>query len=149
MGLDTSHDCWHGAYSAFHRWRKEIARVAGLPPLELMKGFYSPLSKSLSTFFCGDYEKSEYYFSSLNERLPISWNCLRRRPLNILLRHSDYNGVIPWRSCGPIARELEALIPLLADEDAGGHIGNWREKTQKFVDGLRLASSLKESVHFH
>lgn len=23
MGLDTSHDCWHGAYSAFTRWRQQ------------------------------------------------------------------------------------------------------------------------------
>lgn len=25
MGLDVSHDAWHGAYSAFTRWRHEIA----------------------------------------------------------------------------------------------------------------------------
>jgi hypothetical protein len=29
MGLDTSHDCWHGAYSAFMRWRSELCRAAG------------------------------------------------------------------------------------------------------------------------
>jgi len=29
MGLDTSHECWHGAYSAFTRWRHELATVAG------------------------------------------------------------------------------------------------------------------------
>lgn len=30
MGLDTTHDCWHGAYSAFHRFRHGIARAIGL-----------------------------------------------------------------------------------------------------------------------
>jgi hypothetical protein len=34
MGLDTTHDCWHGAYSAFMRWRRKLAEVAGYPPLD-------------------------------------------------------------------------------------------------------------------
>ncbi len=25
MGLDTSHDCWHGPYSQFMRWRTWLA----------------------------------------------------------------------------------------------------------------------------
>lgn len=43
----------------------------------------------------------------------------------------------------------EELIPKLPDEDTGGHIGNWRDKTQQFVDGLREASKAKEDVGFH
>lgn len=39
MGLDTSHDCWHGAYSAFNRWREAVAKAAGIP-LQLMEGFW-------------------------------------------------------------------------------------------------------------
>ena len=35
-------------------------------------------------------------------------------------------------------KSSEALLP---DEEAGGHIGRWREKTQQFVDGLRAAAS--------
>ena len=27
MGLDCSHGCWHGAYSAFMRWRAKLART--------------------------------------------------------------------------------------------------------------------------
>src|SRR5437016_2133419 len=42
MGLDTTHDCWHGAYSAFMRWRTKLAEVAGLPPLMLIESFYEP-----------------------------------------------------------------------------------------------------------
>jgi hypothetical protein len=38
MGLDISHGCWEGAYSAFMRWRQQIAEVAGIP-LMLMDGF--------------------------------------------------------------------------------------------------------------
>ena len=29
MGLDVSHDCWHGAYSSFHGWRSAICLAAG------------------------------------------------------------------------------------------------------------------------
>ena len=28
MGLDCSHNAWHGAYSAFMRWRQKLADVA-------------------------------------------------------------------------------------------------------------------------
>lgn len=31
MGLDVSHDAWHGAYSAFTRWRNCLAEDAGYP----------------------------------------------------------------------------------------------------------------------
>ncbi len=34
MGLDTSHDCWHGAYSAVTRWRNTVAEIAGYPLVE-------------------------------------------------------------------------------------------------------------------
>jgi hypothetical protein len=27
MGLDTTHDAWHGAYSAFMRWREKVGPV--------------------------------------------------------------------------------------------------------------------------
>lgn len=34
MGLDTSHDAFHGAYSAFNRLRQEVSRARGgsFPP---------------------------------------------------------------------------------------------------------------------
>jgi len=43
MGLDTTHNCWHGPYGAFHNWRCKLAEVAGLPNLELMDGFWDVL----------------------------------------------------------------------------------------------------------
>ncbi len=44
MGLDTSHDCWHGAYSAFGRWRRAIAEAAGyyVWPVEYENGITCP-----------------------------------------------------------------------------------------------------------
>jgi hypothetical protein len=128
VGLDTSHGCWHGAYSAFNKWRTELFRVAGYPPLELMEGFTYGTSSKFP---------------------PIKWECLKPDPLHILINHSDCDGEIEWKDADAIAGRLEELLPLLPDEDAGGHIGYWREKTQDFIDGLRLAHEKQENVEFH
>lgn len=149
MGLDTSHGCWHGAYSAFMRWREIIAQTAGLPPLRLMQGFYEPLSSSnLPTLYCG-MEREKGYLADIDKQLPIPWECLLPSPLLTLLSHSDCEGEIEWKDCAGIADALEKLIPLLPKGDGVGHIGDWRDKTQNFVDGLRLAASKQENVGFH
>lgn len=150
MGLDTSHDCWHGAYSAFMRWRVELAKAAGLPPLELMEGFYSPESVLGDPFWAirGLSETERSSVERITQRLPIRWNCLAPSPLYKLLHHSDCEGEIASADCGPIADALEALLPNL-NGDGGGHLGNYREKTQQFINGLRRAAAAGEDVDFH
>lgn len=151
MGLDTSHDCWHGAYSAFMRWRIKITELAGLPPLELMEGFYNPKSTVSRDpiFWAKKGLRDEEAFSDMQAQLPIKWNCLKPSPLHDLLNHSDCDGDIAWEQCGPIADELEKLLPLFPNGDGGGHIGNWKDKTAQFIAGLRKASEAKENVDFH
>lgn len=153
MGLDTSHDAWHGAYSAFMRWRQEIAKAAGLPPLTLMEGFYQqddpihdPMWQSvLDRGARGDNPTLE----NVKAQLPIKWECLKPSPLHQLLHHSDCDGEIPWKDCGMIAVELEKVLPNLPKDDAGGHIGDFRDKTQTFINGLRKANAAKENLEFH
>lgn len=145
MGLNCSHDAWDGAYSAFHRWRCKIAEAAGLPPLELMEGFYNK-----DTLYFGRIEELwESKVTELGTRLPIRWDCLKKSPLHELLYHSDCDGDIPWRRCGKIADELEKLLPAMeAFGDGGGHIGAYKDKTQTFIDGLRDAFASKENLEF-
>lgn len=135
------------------RWRSELARAAGLPPLELMEGFYAPLTTdrmNLPTLYCTNGNAREcYHLKRLDAQLPIKWDCLKPDALHELLYHSDCDGEIPWKSCSGIADSLEKLIPKLPKGDAGGHIVNWRDKTQTFIDGLRLAASKRENVRFH
>jgi hypothetical protein len=158
MGLDCSHDAWHGAYGAFMRWRTKLAEVAGLPPLMLMEGFYTRHGENTGpgTLYYGpDTGKPAYgpdsrpYLADIEETLPIKWDCLKPSPLHELLHHSDCDGEIAPENCAAVAVALEALIPLLPDEIAGGHIGNWREKTAQFVSGLRAAHAAGEPLEFH
>ena len=154
MGLDISHNAWHGSYSAFNRWREKIAEAAGYPPLELMEGFYSedgfnnPLSLLDNAYPKGD-ELAMSWVRRVRKRLPIKWDNFKQSALIDLLTHSDCEGHINWKRCSGIADELEKLLPLLPDEDAGGHIGNWKETTSQFAAGCRLAFSKKERLHFH
>jgi len=151
MGLDTTHDCWHGAYSAFMRWRQVLAEVAGLPPLDLMEGFFNHGSSGSGALYFGQLtplwqDKAD----RLAEQLPIRWDCLKPSPLHELLSHSDCDGEIPWESCDGIADALEGLLPALeAKGDGGGHIGMFAEKTQTFIAGLRKAAAAQENVRFH
>lgn len=152
MGLDTSHNAWHGSYSSFMRWRKRIADVAGLPPLELMEGFYKPIeeNKRIHIFDIPSLwtVKPSNSILDVDKRLPISWNCLKPSPLHELLYHSDCDGEIPWEICNDIADCLEPLILLLPQEGTEEEPWDWKDKTRQFVEGLRLAASLKEDLIF-
>lgn len=146
MGLDITHDCWHGGYISFHVWRTGIARAFGIP-YDLMEGLYRG---SVETFFYvnprTELEKSAWLeFTSM---LPLKWDMLKPDPVHILLTHSDCNGEISWEDAGAIVDSLEKIIPLLPDGEGGGHVGNWKITTQKFVDGLRKANKAKENVEF-
>lgn len=121
MGLDISHDAWHGAYSAFHRYRKEIANQIGLD-LEKMEGFCSEGG--------------------------IKWHLLKYRPIHDFLNHSDCEGYINWSKLSKIADDFEKILPNLVDLDGGGHIGNYHDKTKKLIEGMRLAYSNKEKLIF-
>lgn len=152
MGLDISHDTWHGAYSAFMRWRKEIARLAGFPPLDLMEGFYihtdNPFTLLDYKYPTGD-ELEYYRIRELKQYLPIKWDLFETHPLTELLYHSDCDGDISYGKCRNIADALEKLLPLMSTEPIGGHIGDYRSKTETFIKGLRDAHSKKEKLVFH
>jgi hypothetical protein len=144
MGLNISHDAWYGSYSAFNRYREKIAEVMGLPPLELMEGFYTLLDYK---FPKGD-ELEMYKLRTIFKQMPIKWSCLKPNPIYEFLYHSDCDGYINWKACYKIANELEKLLPLLENQDGGGHIGNYKEKTEKLIEGMRLAYSKKEKLIF-
>jgi len=151
MGLDITHGAWHGAYSAFHRWRCELAKYAGLPPLEYMEYFYDKDSAfSLLEFkFPNGDELAMAELRRLKAQLPIKWSCLKKRPLFTLLTHSDCEGYINWKACKPLAEDLKKILDSIPEDvDLGGHIGNFRKKTQTFIDGCMAAYEAKEKLEF-
>src|SRR5690242_4873055 len=101
MGLDTTHDCWHGSYIAFGKWREAIARAAGIE-LNRMRGFTweSGCVNGLIDFL-------------LPPDNPIDWSELPQDILHVLLNHSDCDGIILAADCEPLAERLEEILPLL------------------------------------
>jgi hypothetical protein len=136
MGLDTSHDCWHGAYSAFYRWRNTLAEAAGYKFVKHDNG-HTIAALPWDQF--------------TEENLQGEWSYMPGDdPLIWLIAHSDCDGVIHPEQGELIAGRLEQLLPLLDDTTAQGHIyPSMRAKTQQFIDGLREAAKAGEDVDFH
>lgn len=96
MGLDTSHDAWHGPYSSFMEWRKWLANQIGFN-LNEMDGFGG--SKP---------------FEQMKHNI---------RPL---LDHSDCDGELSPDECRQIAFGLQQILDALpADEPSEAWSNKW------------------------
>lgn len=138
MGLDTSHDCFHGAYSSFSRFRQEIAKLAGYAVWEVN--------------FSGTYPRETIMldWGHITEaNLFGDWEETPSDPLIVLFAHSDCEGKIYPTQAKPLAERLMQLLPKMEEIDLGGHVGNLKLKTQKFIDGLLAAVAANEPVEFH
>lgn len=148
MGLIVSHGAWDGGYSSFMTWRRKIAEIAGLPPLDLMENFYTAIGTSgFPTLYCGNPDNIKY-LQHLDDMLPIKWSSLKKDPLHILLTHSDCDGYIKSSHCLKIAKRLEMIIDLMPEGEGPGHVRNWKETTQNFIEGLKFAAESKENLIF-
>lgn len=130
MGLDTSHGCWHGAYSSFTRWRLYLRQCAGLPPFGV---------EQLHDVMFRGAPLPEWYAGSPED------------PLHGLLMHSDCDGEISVAEQLPLAARLEELAEKMpVCEGAGGHIfPDMKSVTLRFAAGLRAANAAGEPVKFH
>ncbi len=130
MGLDITYNCWHGAYSAFARWRQEIARAAGYK-IDDRGGYNLPW----------ELFEAKNYFGE--------WDTVPGDdPLVYLLAHSDCDGVIHPEQGIHIAARLEQLLPLLDESKSGGHVYSMRGDTEQFISGLRAAAKASDDVEF-
>ena len=126
MGLDVTHDCWHGAYSAFNRFRADLWDLA------------HPNRK-------GQWET----VVSTGEVAEFSRYKPAAEPLDYLLYHEDCEGDLKRYMLIPLAERLEAVAPFLPDE-GGGHLrnGGSRARALQFAKGLREAHAAKQIVEF-
>ena len=144
MGLDTSHDCWHGPYSSFMHFRMAIANHVGLP-LRLMQGFID------------DKDLGDVKIPGQQGIAAIPWSVLKPDPLWGLLNHSDCDGIILHGDCHPIAERLHDIAAEMEsnppDEQHGSMVGYSSkyliQQVRQFEIGLRLAASVGENVDFH
>lgn len=137
MGLNISHDCWDGAYSAFSRWRNIIAIAAGYEICNV-----------------------QYDNGMIIPTIMLDWghitddNCLGKwseqpsDPLLYLIVHSDCDGIIKPEHARLLAKRLLEIVPLLPTEDDNSHIGNLKNKTLQFIAGLEDAANKNENVIF-
>ena len=139
MGLDTTHEAWHGAYGAFTRWRHALARAAGYEVYEIRPG------RDETFIDWGHTEERNYY----GEWDSIPCGIKGPDPLLILIVHSDCDGHIEPHHCALLAGRLTELLPLIPeDEDGGGHLGNVRAKTEQFIAGCIAAATAGERLEF-
>ena len=127
MGLDTTHDCWHGPYSSFKRFRDEVA-VAAAEHYGYVPVYEGP---------------SRVYYGWWDDDHPYS------HILDVFFLHSDCGGWIFPRDAGSLADALDPLIGYLADEPNMHRIHSSREKLRAFVAGLRSAAEEWQIVGFH
>lgn len=130
MGLDTSHNCWHGPYSSFTRWRHAVAKAAGYHVYPVK---YDDIT--IDTIMLEWHRYREY------RELQGTWDETPADPLIVLFAHSDCDGVIHPTQAGPLAEALADLLPKIPPE--------YLRQTEQFIAGLRLAVERGEDVHFH
>ena len=148
MGLDCSHDAFHGAYSAFNRLRQFIcAAIEGTyPPHWIYSHSGTPLQDDrggLKTLALSD----KYFF------LPDIYSRHEWPGLYEFLLHSDCDGEIDPETCLSVANDLERLMPQFEALrwESVGHIANrggYVEVVRKFIAGCRAAAAAGESLRF-
>lgn len=132
MGLDTSHGCWHGPYSAFKAFRDQVKIAAkehydyepnydGHPPRAFM-GWWDPQM---------DPEGHSY-----------------EHILDVFFVHSDCEGWIFPQDAGLLADALDALVGYMPETD-GLAWSTDRQRLRDFVTGLREAAEEWMPVRFH
>jgi hypothetical protein len=138
-----SHGCWDegsGGYSEFLMWRALLARAAGIGTEMAELGEFTREIPKL------DYDE-------LNEdNIQGLWDEIPNDILVVLLAHSDEEGIITYFCAGLIADRLEELLPALsiASHHAPGSVLQHaeRERTVRFIAGLRKAADNHEPVNF-
>ena len=118
MGLDTSHNCWHGGYGRFNRFRYSLAEQIGIN-LDDYIGYHENAKKNLSEI---------------------------NHDLQPLFDHSDCDGNLDVDDCIKIVRGLNQVLKNFNDKIEAD--SDFKERIIQFRDGCIDAISKNESVEF-
>ncbi|GAB6122313.1 hypothetical protein [Dysgonomonas termitidis] len=122
MGLDTTHECWHGPYSSFNDFRKKLCSLIGLDIDQ----------------FCGYNNNAPGCVLMSRHTIPHG--------IYPLINHSDCDGVLfPYES-ESIVEGLNDILekhPGLKDDDP-----YFYNKIIQFRDGCIKAVNKEETIEF-
>ena len=119
MGLDTSHNCWHGAYSSFNRFRYSLGHQIGI---------------NLDDYIGYNNKGTKYLNSIQHELMP-------------LFNHSDCDGVLTIEESKQIAVGLNKVLENFNDKIEADY--DFKENIIQFRDGCLDAISKNEIIDFH
>lgn len=145
MGLDTTHDCWHGAYSGFAMFRETVGRAAALPYRVANRQYGDGIRHTLDI----DWEQIT------GAQIAGDWTappCIIRvgydppltDPVLYLLIHSDCDGKLRCKYLKDLKARLEELVPKfneLANDYCEGRL-------EQFIRGLSTAIKKGDDVGF-
>ena len=134
MGLDTSHGCWNGPYSAFMRWREFINYCEMNMRAEKGDAAAKQIAHMGHTYDAIQRAWAEGMYDDQSV------------PINVLMAHSDCEGEIAAELCGPIADALTAYLERFMP--ARALYDEKRPATERFITGLREAAAAGEPVRF-
>lgn len=123
MGLDTTHNAWHGPYSSFNDFRREILKAYNGTDL----------------FDYAGYEmRSKKDNNRQSPQIPLS--DIDDDGILLLMDHSDCDGGIRWVDCKLVAESVNKVITKLS--------GNHFHDAIQFSKGCMDAYNKKEDLLF-
>lgn len=134
MGLDTSHDCFHGPYSQFNQWREWL----NLFIMRERGGTGDTTAEEIGHMGATYNAYNTAYAQGLYADQSV--------PLNVLMQHSDCDGEIPADVCAALADDLQRIADRFMPER--GTYDMMRPTTMRFIAGLRDAAANNEPVVF-
>lgn len=136
MGLDVSHDCFSGAYSAFNRFRQSVAKACG--------GSFPPHEPGQVDDNGKPFDHSQWYFEAAD--VPAD----HHDGMRLFLGHSDCDGTLDPAEALAVAAFLEWAAPRM-EGAATGHLernGSLTGTALRFARGCRDAAQMGETVEF-
>ena len=151
MGLDTSHDAWHGSYSGFNSLRQVVCAVFGgsYPPHTCVGWGAGTITRDDLLGKTEPLDDTMIYFCPPGENVDVP------EGLYEFLTHSDCDGEIAPEMCAKVADDLEALLPKIeafTGTSWSGHVeraGGYAAAVRQFIAGCRAAHAAGEPLDFH